>query len=95
VSVLAVAEAHESYANEVAAVLRAAGVRVEVDAADEKLGNRIRKAKTQKIPYVLVVGDDDVAHGTVGVNPRGGDVDRGVAVATFVESVVAEIAARS
>ena len=48
-----------------------------VDAA-EKLGNRIRKAKGEKLPYVLVVGDDDVEAGTVGVNPRGGEVERGV-----------------
>ena len=45
--------------------------------ADEKLGNRIRKAKVEKLPYVLVVGDDDVATRTVGVNPRGGEVERG------------------
>ena len=48
--------------------------------ADDGLGKRIRNAKLEKIPYVLVVGDDDVAAHTVGVNPRGGEVERGVAV---------------
>ena len=57
--------------------LRAEGFRADVVDADEKLGNRIRKAKIEKLPYVLVVGDDDVEHGTVGVNPRGGEVERG------------------
>ena len=46
--------------------------------ADDGLGKRIRNAKMEKIPYVLVVGDDDVAAKTVGVNPRGGEVVRGV-----------------
>ena len=95
VAVLAVTEAHEEYAASVASTLKSAGVRVEVDAADEKLGNRIRKAKTQKIPYILVVGDDDVAGNSVGVNPRGGEVERGVPLADFVARATTEIAARS
>jgi threonyl-tRNA synthetase len=62
--------------------------------ADETLGNRIRRAKGEKLPYVLVVGDDDVAHGTVGVNPRGGDVERDVPVASFAERLAADVAGR-
>ena len=64
--------------------------------ADEPLGARIRKAKLEKIPYVLVVGDDDVRDdGTVGVNPRGGEVERGVPVDDFVERLRAEVIAHS
>ena len=59
--------------------------------ADEPLGARIRRAKLEKLPYVLVVGDDDVAAGTVGVNARGKDVERGVAVDDFVARIRAEI----
>jgi threonyl-tRNA synthetase len=90
--VLAVRDDHEDYAASVVGDLRAAGIRVDTDPADEKLGNRIRKAKLDKIPYVLVVGDDDMAAGTVGVNPRGGEVERGVGVSEFVDRVLAEIA---
>ena len=54
--------------------LRAEGFRADWVEADEPLGARIRAAKLEKIPYVLVVGDDDVRDGTVGVNPRGGEV---------------------
>jgi threonyl-tRNA synthetase len=65
-------------------------------AADEPLGARIRKAKLEKLPYVLVVGDDDVAAGTVGVNQRGVDgVDRDVAVDDFVTRLAAEVDAKS
>jgi threonyl-tRNA synthetase len=90
--VLAVRDDHEDYAASVVSRLHAAGIRVDSDPADEKLGNRIRKAKVEKIPYVLVVGDDDVASDTVGVNPRGGEVERGVGVAAFTERVLSEIA---
>lgn len=84
VEVLPVAADHEDYADEVVDRLRSAGYRVEVTPATDPLGKRIRNAKTQKLPYVLVVGDDDVAAGTVGVNPRGGDVERDVTLDDFV-----------
>jgi threonyl-tRNA synthetase len=84
VRVLPVAEAHASYAAEVAAQLDAAGARVDVVAADAGLGKRIRAGKMEKIPYVLVVGDEDVDAKTVGVNPRGGEVVRGVGLDTFI-----------
>jgi threonyl-tRNA synthetase len=87
VRVLAVAEAHEEYAADVVAALADADIRVDSVPADDGLGKRIRAAKLEKIPYVLVVGDEDVAAGTVGVNPRGGEVERGVALQDFVERV--------
>jgi len=92
VRVLAVAEAHEAYAATVVEALAAAGARVDTSPADDGLGKRIRNAKMEKIPYVLVVGDDDVAGDTVGVNPRGGDVERGVPLTGFVEQFLREIA---
>jgi threonyl-tRNA synthetase len=63
--------------------------------AAEPLGARIRKAKLEKVPHVVVVGDDDVAADTVGDNPRGGEVERGVPVAAFIERMTAEIAAHA
>jgi threonyl-tRNA synthetase len=93
--VLPVAAAHERYADEVLARLRAAGLRADMEPASDALGKRIRNAKLEKLPYVLVVGDSDVDAGTVGVNPRGGEVERDVAVADFVARVQAELAATS
>ncbi len=93
VRVLSVRDDHDAYAVEAAEALRARGVRVEVDPASEPLGARVRRAKLEKVPYVLVVGDDDVAARTVGVNTRGaGEVERGVSLEQFVERVVGEIA---
>ena len=70
VVVLPVRDDHDAYAQRVATSLRTSQVRVEVDTADEPLNARIRRWKLEKVPYVLVVGDDDVAAGTVGVNAR-------------------------
>jgi threonyl-tRNA synthetase len=92
VRVLPVAEAHEAYAREVANRLVEAGARVDVVHADDQLGKRIRTAKLEKLPYVLVVGDDDVAARTVGVNPRGGEVERGVGLEEFVAAFSADVA---
>jgi threonyl-tRNA synthetase len=92
---LPVRDDHDTYAHRLTDRLKAEGFRADVVDASEKLGNRIRKAKVEKIPYVLVVGDDDVENGTVGVNPRGGDVERGVHVDEFVDRLTAEILART
>ncbi|MFN7148557.1 MAG: threonine--tRNA ligase, partial [Microthrixaceae bacterium] len=94
VRILPVSEAHADYAHEVGAELKGRGFRVDVAAADETLGNRIRRAKGDKLPYVLVVGDDDVAHRTVGVNPRGNEVERDVPVTSFAERLAADVAAK-
>jgi threonyl-tRNA synthetase len=91
VRILPVAEPHQGYAAEVAAQLAEVGVRVDVVDADVGLGKRIRNAKIEKLPYVLVVGDDDVAHGTVGVNPRGGEVERDVAIGEFIRRFRGEV----
>ena len=94
-SVLPVAEEHEAYANKVVARLESEGFRVEYLRPDNPLGKRIRDAKTQKHPYVLVVGGDDVANGTLGVNPRGGEVERDVSVDEFVDRLHAEVESRA
>ncbi len=93
--VLPVAEEHDAYAHEVTTRLESEGFRVEYVRPDNPLGKRIRDAKTHKVPYVLVVGGDDVANATLGVNPRGGDVERDVAVDAFVDRLRDEVEARS
>ncbi len=93
VRVLGVRNDHDAYATSVAEALRRDGVRVTVEEASEPLGARIRKAKLEKVPYILVVGDDDVAKGTLGVNQRGSnDPERGVALAEFRQRLNLEIA---
>jgi len=93
VRVLPVATAHEEYAEAVRERLADAGARVDVVGANDALGKRIRASKMEKIPYILVVGDDDLAATTVGVNPRGGEVERGVGLSEFVARLTDEVAA--
>jgi threonyl-tRNA synthetase len=96
-TVLPVADRHDPYALRIVDRLASEGFRAElVDAAHDTLGARVRRAKQQKVPYVLVVGDDDADAGTVGVNRRGSDQpERGVAVDDFVARLAAEVAART
>ena len=71
VKVLPITDRTRAYAEKVAAMLRDKGVRVEIDGRNEKIGYKIREAKLEKVPYVLVVGDSEEAEGTVNVNKRG------------------------
>ncbi|MBP9697804.1 MAG: threonine--tRNA ligase [Candidatus Moranbacteria bacterium] len=70
VKVLPIGEGHRTYAEEVAKKLRLQNIRAEIDASDESLGKRIRKAKTEKLPYLVVVGDKEVADQTVSLEER-------------------------
>ena len=84
VQVLPVSDSHRDYASQVVEELTASGFRAELLASSDPLGKRIRNAKMAKTPHVLVVGDDDVAANTVGDNPRGGEVERGVGLDEFI-----------
>lgn len=75
VSVIPVADRHDEYANQVKERLRDAGLRAEVDLSTETVGDKIRRALTQKHPAVLVVGDDDMENATVGLRLYGDDRD--------------------
>jgi threonyl-tRNA synthetase len=86
VRVLPVSDEHQAYAELVRDRLVAAGRRATVDQADEPLGKRVRAGKVEKVPHVLVVGDDDAAHGTVGDNARGaGAPERDLALDVFLD----------
>ena len=68
--VLPIADRHVDYARQVQRQLAAAGLRVEVDERQEKIGYKIREAQLQKIPYMLVIGDREAAEGAVAVRHR-------------------------
>jgi len=93
VTLLPVSDRHDAYASRLVDRLRAEGYRAEmVDGSGGQLGARIRRAKTEKVPYVLVVGDSDVENGTVGVNERGSEQpERDVRVDDFIERLAAVV----
>ena len=91
VSVTPVADRHLDYAREVGGRLESAGLRTEVDGSSDRLGEKIRRAMTSKHPAVLVVGDQDVENGTVGVRRHGERRERrAVPLAEVVQSLADE-----
>jgi threonyl-tRNA synthetase len=96
VRVLPVRSDHHAYAARLADRLQGEGFRASLAEADEPLGARIRKAKLEKLPYILVVGDSDVEAGTVGVNARGSDQpERDVHMDAFVERLAAQVLSKT
>jgi threonyl-tRNA synthetase len=93
-TVIPVAADFRDYADEVAAALRAEGVRVDVDHSGDTLGNKIRKAQTSKVPYGLIVGGDEAEARTVAIRPYHGDQRKGVPLDEFVGEIADEIARR-
>jgi threonyl-tRNA synthetase len=90
--VLPIADRHVPYAGFVRDQLKAAGLRVDVDGRQEKIGYKIREAQLQKIPYMLVVGDREVETSTVSVRERSGGDKGASSIDAFIASAHDEIA---
>ena len=95
VAMIPIAERHVEYAEKVAAQLKAAGVRVEVDARNEKMNAKIREHAMQKVPFLLVVGDKESEAGKVNVRTRGKEKTEDMPAAEFVEKIRKLIAEKS
>ncbi|RXI79457.1 threonine--tRNA ligase [Levilactobacillus suantsaii] len=88
-------EKHGAYADKLAAQLRAADIRVNVDKRGEKMGYLIRDAQTHKIPYTLVVGEQEMANNSVSVRKYGEDDATAMASDAFMKEILADIASYS
>ena len=95
VKVMPITDRTAEYAKKVAAELESAGVRVETDLRNEKIGYKIREAQSKKIPYMLIVGDKEAEAGTVSVRTRAGGDLGAVALAEFQAKLLEEIRTRS
>ena len=84
-------EVHLDYAKEVQEKLKAQGIRVDLDTRDEKIGYKIREAQMQKIPYMLVVGDNEAKEGSVNVRKYGEQKSETIAFEDFVSAIKAEV----
>lgn len=92
VQVIPVAPPHAEYAEQVKENLKAAGIRVEVDERDEKLGYKIREAQTQKIPFMIVVGDEEMNHHSVNVRRYGESTSSSVDLDAFKDNILKRVA---
>jgi threonyl-tRNA synthetase len=90
-----ITDEHNDYLFDVAARLRARGVRVEVDTADDRMQKKIRNAQRSKVPYMLIAGDDDVTAGAVSFRYRDGTQKNGVPVESAIDEIVGVIDART
>jgi threonyl-tRNA synthetase len=89
-----IADAHVPYLKDVAARLRERGIRIEVDASDDRMQKKIRTAQRQKVPYMLLAGDEDVSKGAVSFRYRSGEQRNGVPVDEAIEEIVSAVARR-
>ena len=94
VKVLPISEKYEAYANSVKAALDEAGIRAEIDMRSEKIGYKIREAQMKKIPYMLVVGQQEEAEGKVAVRSRFMGDEGAIALNEFISNIKEEIATR-
>ncbi len=89
VGIVPISEKHLAYAEELKTKLEAAGLRVDLDARNEKMNAKIRELTHQKIPFVLVVGDKEAATDAVSVRTRGKGDEGSVGVSTFIDRATA------
>ena len=92
VKVLPLSDKYADYADSVVRTLRNNGVRVEVDHRTEKIGYKIREARLERVPYILVVGEKEAANNEVAVRSRKNDDEGAIALDSFVERIKTEIA---
>lgn len=91
VKLLTIADRHYDYAYDIKRRLEEKGIRVELDDRNEKIGYKIREARLQKVPYMLIIGDNEVENGTLSVRERGENGDLGSMTADeFIERAVSE-----
>ena len=90
-----IAERHVDYLYDVAKRMRSAGLRVEVDESDDRMQKKIRNAQLQKVPFMMIAGDDDLAAGAVSFRYRDGRQDNGVPVEEAIARVHEAVAART
>ena len=95
VRVIPITEAHNEYARQLEARLVDAGVRVAADLSNERMNNKIRQAQLMKVPYMLVVGDREVAENTVSLRRRDGSRNNGMPIEAFVTLILENIASRA
>ena len=91
VKVLPISDKYNDYAESVTKSLKNRGVRVEADYRAEKIGYKIREARLERTPYILVVGEKEATNNEVSVRSRKNDDEGAVKLDTFIERIITEI----
>lgn len=94
VKIVPVSDKQLDYGNQILSTLLATGVRAELDTANESMGKKIRNAKTEKVPYVLVIGDKEIEDQTVSIESRDAGKLEPAPIADFIQKITEEIKTR-
>ena len=95
VKVMSLSERHADYVSEIAAEMEKAGIRVELDTRNEKIGYKIREAQLEKVPYMVVCGDKDIEAGTISVRSRKGGEQESMTLDQFIAKIQKEVAEKT
>jgi threonyl-tRNA synthetase len=95
VMAIPVADAFADYLADVVKALKAAGIRAELDASDDRMQKKVRNAQMQKIPYMLIAGEEDQKAGAVSFRYRNGEQKNGVALADAISEILAAVGSRA
>jgi len=94
VTAIPVAEAFADYLAQVAKEFKAAGIRIELDSSDDRMQKKIRNAQMQKVPYMLIAGEEDQAAGKVSIRYRNGEQKNGIAISDAIAEIKSAISDR-
>ena len=94
VRILPITDRANEYGSKILAQLQSVGLRASLDDRNEKVGYKIREAATMKIPYQIIIGDEEVANQTISIRGRGNENKSGLKLADFVERILEEIKTR-
>ena len=95
VKVMSLSERHADYVSDIAKEMEKAGIRVELDTRNEKIGYKIREAQLEKVPYMVVCGDKDIEAGTISVRSRKGGEQESMTLEQFIAKIQKEVAEKT
>ncbi|MBR6719999.1 MAG: threonine--tRNA ligase, partial [Clostridia bacterium] len=95
VKVMSLSERHADYVSDIAKEMEKAGIRVELDTRNEKIGYKIREAQLEKVPYMVVCGDKDIEAGTISVRSRKGGEQESMTLDQFIAKIQKEVAEKT
>jgi threonyl-tRNA synthetase len=90
-----VADTFSNYLQDVITKMKVAGIRAELDSSDDRMQKKVRNAQMQKVPYMLIAGEEDMNSGAVSFRYRNGDQKNGVPIADAIAEILATISQRT
>ena len=94
VMAIPVADTFTDYLHDVVKQMKSAGIRAELDSSDDRMQKKVRNAQMQKIPYMIIAGEEDMNAGAVSFRYRNGDQKNGIAIAEAIAEILATVSTR-